>query len=356
MGTLMACPIPDRLDRRFREALVITRSWKVTDGELALLDENGTAGAVRATRGPMIPFSVLDLAPVVKGSTPASRSVTLSTWRGTPSGSATSATGSPSTTTCPVSPVRRRQWSSLTWPRAPAGSASAPAASCCRITRRSSSPSSSARSSRFIPAASILAWAARPAPIAVTTRALRRDPFAGAEQFPGPCAGAHRRTSRPARQGQSVRAVPGAGLDVPIWLLGSSLYSARARSRAWACRLPSPRTLRPITCSRRSTPTAATSSRPSGSRPPAPWPPSTWSPRRPTRRRAGCSPRSSSSSSTCDEACRDGSRTRGRSTPRSGPTRIVPPSTTCFTTPSSARHRRPRGPRAVSCAHRRRTS
>jgi luciferase family oxidoreductase group 1 len=31
----------------------------------------------------------------------------------------------------------------------------------------------------------------------------------------------------PARPGQAVRAVPGAGLDVPVWLLGSSLFSAR---------------------------------------------------------------------------------------------------------------------------------
>jgi len=31
----------------------------------------------------------------------------------------------------------------------------------------------------------------------------------------------------PARPGQAVRAVPGAGLEVPVWLLGSSLFSAR---------------------------------------------------------------------------------------------------------------------------------
>ena len=43
-------------------------------------------------------------------------------------------------------------------------SASAPAASCCPTTRRWSSPSSSARSRRCTPAASISAWAARPAP------------------------------------------------------------------------------------------------------------------------------------------------------------------------------------------------
>ncbi len=31
----------------------------------------------------------------------------------------------------------------------------------------------------------------------------------------------------PARPGQSIRAVPGAGLNIPIWLLGSSLFSAK---------------------------------------------------------------------------------------------------------------------------------
>ncbi|MBU8977871.1 MULTISPECIES: LLM class flavin-dependent oxidoreductase [unclassified Lysobacter] len=31
----------------------------------------------------------------------------------------------------------------------------------------------------------------------------------------------------PVQPGQAVRAVPGAGLDVPVWLLGSSLFSAR---------------------------------------------------------------------------------------------------------------------------------
>src|SRR5215204_2877658 len=36
-----------------------------------------------------------------------------------------------------------------------------------------------------------------------------------------------RRNFAPARPGQPVRAVPGEGLRVPLWLLGSSLYSAR---------------------------------------------------------------------------------------------------------------------------------
>src|SRR5579883_1054021 len=32
---------------------------------------------------------------------------------------------------------------------------------------------------------------------------------------------------RPAEPGQRVRAVPGAGLDIPLWILGSSLYGAQ---------------------------------------------------------------------------------------------------------------------------------
>jgi luciferase family oxidoreductase group 1 len=62
----------------------------------------------------------------------------------------------------------------------------------------------------------------------VTARALRRDLQSGADSFPqdvmelqsyfrGPGPG----------QSQRVQAIPGAGLDIPIWLLGSSLYSAQ---------------------------------------------------------------------------------------------------------------------------------
>ncbi|CAM5507259.1 hypothetical protein RLIN73S_04985 [Rhodanobacter lindaniclasticus] len=36
----------------------------------------------------------------------------------------------------------------------------------------------------------------------------------------------------PAQPGQPVRAVPGAGIEVPVWLLGSSLFSARLRGAA----------------------------------------------------------------------------------------------------------------------------
>jgi luciferase family oxidoreductase group 1 len=58
-----------------------------------------------------------------------------------------------------------------------------------------------------------------------TMLALRRDP-SSADRFP------HDVVEllsyfRPAQPDQAVRAVPGEGLDVPVWLLGSSLYSAQ---------------------------------------------------------------------------------------------------------------------------------
>ena len=58
-----------------------------------------------------------------------------------------------------------------------------------------------------------------------TARALRRY-FDGADSFPQDVAELLH-YFEPARPGQAVRAVPGAGLRVPVWLLGSSLFGAR---------------------------------------------------------------------------------------------------------------------------------
>ncbi|MGA0588743.1 LLM class flavin-dependent oxidoreductase [Dyella sp. KRB-257] len=58
-----------------------------------------------------------------------------------------------------------------------------------------------------------------------TARALRRY-FAGADTFPDDVVELLG-YFEPAKPGQAVRAVPGAGIDVPVWLLGSSLFSAR---------------------------------------------------------------------------------------------------------------------------------
>ncbi|KAA1174432.1 LLM class flavin-dependent oxidoreductase [Marinobacter salinexigens] len=59
----------------------------------------------------------------------------------------------------------------------------------------------------------------------ITSRALRRDGL-GAEQFPEDVA-ALQTLLGPLQAGQQVKAIPGAGTNVPIWLLGSSLYSAQ---------------------------------------------------------------------------------------------------------------------------------
>ncbi|HJQ32784.1 MAG TPA: LLM class flavin-dependent oxidoreductase [Pyrinomonadaceae bacterium] len=59
----------------------------------------------------------------------------------------------------------------------------------------------------------------------LTMRALRRNRVAAEEDFPRDVAELLA-YFQPARPGQQVRAVPGEGLRVPVWLLGSSLYSA----------------------------------------------------------------------------------------------------------------------------------
>ncbi|HXD37956.1 MAG TPA: LLM class flavin-dependent oxidoreductase [Rhodanobacter sp.] len=58
-----------------------------------------------------------------------------------------------------------------------------------------------------------------------TARALRRY-FDSAEAFPQDVLELLG-YFEPAQAGQPVRAVPGAGIEVPVWLLGSSLFSAR---------------------------------------------------------------------------------------------------------------------------------
>jgi luciferase family oxidoreductase group 1 len=60
----------------------------------------------------------------------------------------------------------------------------------------------------------------------VTTRAVRRALLGGSENFPQEVVELMG-YFEPAEPGQAVQAVPGAGLDVPIWILGSSLYGAQ---------------------------------------------------------------------------------------------------------------------------------
>ncbi|HEY9380899.1 MAG TPA: LLM class flavin-dependent oxidoreductase, partial [Burkholderiales bacterium] len=59
-----------------------------------------------------------------------------------------------------------------------------------------------------------------------TARALRRDPFASPDQFPEDVIELQNYFGS-AVPPNGIRAIPGAGLNVPIWLLGSSLFGAR---------------------------------------------------------------------------------------------------------------------------------
>jgi luciferase family oxidoreductase group 1 len=59
-----------------------------------------------------------------------------------------------------------------------------------------------------------------------TARALRRGLGDSADTFPEDVVELQA-YFKPAEPGQAVRAVPGAGMSVPIWLLGSSLFSAQ---------------------------------------------------------------------------------------------------------------------------------
>ena len=59
----------------------------------------------------------------------------------------------------------------------------------------------------------------------IAARALRRDPRS-ADTFPADVLELQALLG-PLREGQAVQAVPGAGLHVPLWILGSSLFGAQ---------------------------------------------------------------------------------------------------------------------------------
>jgi luciferase family oxidoreductase group 1 len=63
-----------------------------------------------------------------------------------------------------------------------------------------------------------------------TMAAMRRDPYAGVDDFPQRLAELQGFLDD-AKPGQRVRAVPGQGTQVPLWLLGSSDFSARLAAR-----------------------------------------------------------------------------------------------------------------------------
>jgi luciferase family oxidoreductase group 1 len=64
----------------------------------------------------------------------------------------------------------------------------------------------------------------------LTTQALRRDPSGRGEDFADLLKELEYFLS-PAKAGQKIKAIPGAGVEIPIWILGSSLYSAHLAAR-----------------------------------------------------------------------------------------------------------------------------
>ena len=93
----------------------------------------------------------------------------------------------------------------------------------------------------------------------MTARALRRNLAGDIDNYPRDVIELMA-YFQPARPGQMVQAVPGAGLDVPVWILGSSTYGRSWRRRS-ACPTPSPRTS-PRRIWKRPSPSIAASSNP----------------------------------------------------------------------------------------------
>lgn len=93
-----------------------------------------------------------------------------------------------------------------------------------------------------------------------TMRALRRHHVETEDDFPRDVSELQRLLG-PVQPGQAIVAMPGAGTEVPIWLLGSSLFRRSWRPRK-GCPMPLPRTLRRACCCRRSSCTGRASSPP----------------------------------------------------------------------------------------------
>ncbi len=147
-----------------------------------------------------------------------------------PTGSASTATGWPSTTAGPRSPARPRRSSSGSSRRRRGTCAWAAAASCCRTTPRSRSPRRSACSSGLFPGRIDLGLGRAPGSDPLTAFALQRDRRQAApDDFPEQLAEllALLEEAIPASHPFARLAhLPGAPHRPEPWLLGSSLQSA----------------------------------------------------------------------------------------------------------------------------------
>ena len=173
----------------------------------------------------MIPFSVLDLSPVVAGGTPAqSLRNTLDLARhaeqwGYQRYWLAEHHGMPGVASAATSVVIGHVAAGTSTIRVGAGGIMLPNHSPLVIAEQFGTLAS------LYPGRIDLGLGRAPGSDMAVMRALRRDAYA-ADTFPQDVAELMS-YFKPAQPGQSVQAVPGAGVDVPIWILGSSLFGAQ---------------------------------------------------------------------------------------------------------------------------------
>jgi len=173
----------------------------------------------------MIPFSVLDLAPVTEGSTPAqafANSLDLARWTerlGYTRYWLAEHHNMPGIASAATAVLIGHIAGGTSTIRVGAGGIMLPNHAPLQVAEQFGTLAS------LYPGRIDLGLGRAPGTDQATARALRRY-YEGAESFPNDV---HELLAffEPAVPGQVVRAVPGAGIDVPVWLLGSSLFSAQ---------------------------------------------------------------------------------------------------------------------------------
>ena len=196
-----------------------------------------------------VPLSILDLAPIAKGQTTSDSFAASVRWPSRPRSWATTASGTPSTTTCRPS-ARRRPACSLptsgpdTRDPAGVGGVMLPNHSPLVIAEQFGTLAA------LHPGRIDLGLGRAPGTDQQTTYALRRDPRT-ADRFPQDVVELQAYL-RGETKVPGVDAYPGKGSNVPLYILGSSLFGAQLAGRL-ACPTRSRRTSR-RSCSRAPSP------------------------------------------------------------------------------------------------------
>jgi luciferase family oxidoreductase group 1 len=173
----------------------------------------------------MIPFSVLDLAPVTEGSTPTqafANSLDLARWTETLGYNRywlAEHHNMPGIASAATAVLIGHVAGGTSRIRVGAGGIMLPNHAPLQVAEQFGTLAS------LYPGRIDLGLGRAPGTDQATARALRRY-YEGAETFPNDVRELLA-FFEPAVPGQTVRAVPGAGVDVPVWLLGSSLFSAQ---------------------------------------------------------------------------------------------------------------------------------